>query len=182
MVVWVVHVVEAHGEADVLAEEVRPLRQIPTVRGQFQGPGLGRQLCQQEQENTVQGRRLSRVADRGAHHHRGAAGVEEGMTMITTEDAAQAAAVPRATVALVAAEVVREIEEATAEKYVQGVVLQMGYEDLGVGRIRGLTLQQMVDQLRFRITGTPEGQSLPGSEERSVMKSCPPGGCIVEWF
>lgn len=180
VVVWVVHVVEAHGEADVSAEEVRPLRQIPTVRGQSQGPGRGRQLCQQEQENTVQGHRLSRVADRGARRHRGAAGAEEGTTMITTEDAAQVAVVPRATVALVAAEAAREIEEATAEKYVKGVVLQTGYEDLGVGRIRDLTLHQMAEQLRFRITGTPDGQALPGSKERSVMKSYPPGGCIVD--
>lgn len=114
VVVWVVHVVGAHEEEDGSVEEARPRRQIPTVRGQSQG--LGRPLCQQEQENTVQGRRLSRAAERGARRRRGAAEAEEGTTMIMTEDAAQAAAVPRATVAIVVGEVARGIEEATAEE------------------------------------------------------------------
>lgn len=121
VVVWVVHAVEAHEEEDVSAEEVLPRRQTPTVRGQLQDPGLGHPLRQQEQENTVQGRLLPLAADRGPHRHREVAGAEEGTTMNMSGDAAQAAAVPKAMVVIVVEEAARGIEEATAERYVNGV-------------------------------------------------------------
>ena len=123
MVAWVVHVVEAR-EEDVLAEAARPRHQTPIVRGPFQDLGRGRPLHQQEEVDTVRGRRLSLVADRGARRHQEVAGAEEGTTMITIGGAAQVARAPTATVAIVAGEVAQGTEGVTVEEDVSNTLLE----------------------------------------------------------
>lgn len=57
----------------------------------------------------------------------------------------------------------------------KGVVLETGYQDLGVGRIRDLFTPD--NHCHFYFTGAPEGRSIPGPG--GVMESYPPGGGIV---